>query len=231
MKSIFSASVSEFWCATFFFHPRDRLVRFHTIHQGINGVITSDTRSQYSSFIVTEIRMTHYSNEFKRNRKAAKKIRLQQNRKKPRKVSRAVNSLNEHKFVATPSDSDDLNRSQNHLQVLDIFSDMEDRMPGLEEPNIEGPGLEGPGLEGTGLEGPEINDIIFAKHAKRGIPVGVVKEDPEPRRIVMASFNRVGAIRRVVTRYSKDGTIIERQDDKNFRGASLTRKDIVYRTG
>jgi hypothetical protein len=58
--------------------------------------------------------------------KAAKKLRHKQNRKRARKASRIVYSLNEHEFIITSSDSHNLNQSQNHLHVFDVFFDIKE---------------------------------------------------------------------------------------------------------
>jgi hypothetical protein len=110
--------------------------------------------------------------------KAAKKLRHKQNRKRARKASRIVYSLNEHEFIVTSSDSHNLNQSQNRLHVFDVFFDMKESMSELEVLELEEPEL----------EVLELNDITFVEHVKREISIEEVKEDSKSRRIVLRYY-------------------------------------------
>jgi hypothetical protein len=86
------------------------------------------------------------------------------------------------------------------------------------------------------LEGfiPGLEAIICGKDGiEKGIPIGQVRTDPMPKRIVLASFNEGGAIMRRVVDYSSQGIKMDTKDPKYkvYRGASLKKGDIIYRLG
>ncbi len=98
---------------------------------------------------------------------------------------------------------------QSHLTTTNTALDLEGFLPGLEA-------------------------IICGRgDIDRGIPIGQVRSDPEPKRIVLAFFNEGGVIMRRVVDYDSQGRQIKAKDSryKIYKGASLTTKDIIYRKG
>ncbi len=76
-----------------------------------------------------------------------------------------------------------------------------------------------------------LEDILFRReNVKKEVIIGQIKDDPQPRRIVIASFSKIGAIQRQVIGFDSKGKRVRVQDSsyKVYRG-SVLRKEILYK--
>ena len=67
-------------------------------------------------------------------------------------------------------------------------------------------------------------------HILTGTQQTILADDPEPRRIVIGSFNKLSAIMRRVSSYDRTGAEIN-ELRKTMRGASLKNTDVLYFRG
>lgn len=75
-------------------------------------------------------------------------------------------------------------------------------------------------------------ETIFSKgNLEKGATLGVLKLDPDPKRVVLGSFNKNGSIMRRPIDYDITGAKICKTGELNYpqtRGSTIKRGDIEY---